>query len=215
MVTTKAESEDFSMYETTTNEELVRIIRETDSEDALAVLLRNIAPITMHEAEKYRGRMATYQTEDFLQEGTIVAWQIIERGTFRTGNFCAYFGSAVKKRFANIYRDYTLRNLICIEQRVDCYGNLTSILAVSDYAKAYREKHRRHCRESYARKKEKEAEARRAAGIPDPELKPVLSEEEKLEQRRTRALAYYHEHKDDLNARRKAKRDALKLMAAV
>lgn len=117
--------------------------------------------------------------------------------------------------FANIYRDYTLRNLICIEQRVDCYGNLTSILAVSDYAKAYREKHRRHCRESYARKKEKEAEARRAAGIPDPELKPVLSEEEKLEQRRTRALAYYHEHKDDLNARRKAKRDALKLMAAV
>ena len=203
------------MYETTTNEELVRIIRETDSEDALAVLLRNIAPITMHEAEKYRGRMATYQTEDFLQEGSIVAWQIIERGTFRTGNFCAYVGSAVKKRFANIYRDYTLRNLICIEQRVDCYGNLTSILAVSDYAKAYREKHRRHCRESYARKKEKEAEARRAAGIPDPELKPVLSEEEKLEQRRTRALAYYHEHKDDLNARRKAKRDALKLMAAV
>lgn len=95
------------------------------------------------------------------------------------------------------------------------YGNLTSILAVSDYAKAYREKHRRHCRESYARKKEKEAEARRAAGIPDPELKPVLSEEEKQEQRRTRALAYYHEHKDELNARRKAKRDALKLMAAV
>ena len=41
---------------------------------------------------------------------------------------------------------------------MDCYGNLTSILAVSDYAKAYREKHRRHCRESYARKKEKEAE---------------------------------------------------------
>lgn len=203
------------MYETITNEELVRIIRETGSEDALAVLLRNIAPITLHEAEMYRGRMVTYQTEDFLQEGSIVAWQIIERGTFRTGYFSAYFGSAVKKRFANIYRDYTLRNLICIGQRVDCYGSLTSILAVSDYAKAYREKHRRHCRESYARKKEKEAEARRAAGIPDPELKPVLSEEEKLEQRRTRALAYYHEHKDDLNARRKAKRDALKLMAAV
>lgn len=203
------------MYTTTTNEELVRIIRETGSEDALAQLFRNIAPITLHEAEMYRGRMVTYQTEDFLQEGSIVAWQIIERGTFRMGSFSAYYGSAIKKRLANIYRDYTLKNLVCIGQREDFYGNLTSILAVSDYARAYREKHRRHCRESYARKKEKEAEARRASGIPDPEPKPVLTAEEKYERQKAKALAYYHEHKAELNARRKAKRDALKLAAAV
>ena len=203
------------MYETTANEELVRIIRETGSEDALAVLLRNIAPITLHEAEMYRGKMITYQTEDFLQEGSIVAWQIIVRGTFRTGNFSAYYGSAIKKRFANIYRVYTLKNLICIGQREDVYGNLTSILVVSDYARAYREKHRRHCRESCARKKEREAEARRAAGIPEPEPKPVLTPEERLEQHRARCLAYYHAHKEELNAKRKAKREALKRVAAV
>lgn len=95
------------------------------------------------------------------------------------------------------------------------YGNLTSILAVSDYAKAYREKHRRHCRESYVRKKEKEAEARRAAGIPEPEPKPVLTAEEKYERQKAKALAYYHEHKDELNDRRRAKREALKIETAV
>lgn len=31
---------------------------------------------------------------------------------------------------------------------------------LKQYAEAYREKHRRHCRESYARKKAREAEAR-------------------------------------------------------
>lgn len=155
--------------------------------------------------------LPSYQTEDFLQEGSIVAWQIIVRGTFRTGNFSAYYGSAIKKRFANIYRDYTLKKLICIGQREDVYGNLTSILVVSDYARAYREKHRRHCRESCARKKEREAEARRAAGIPE----PVLTPEERLEQHRARCLAYYHAHKEELNAKRKAKREALKRVAAV
>ncbi len=203
------------MYETTANEELVRVIRETGSEDALEQLFRNIAPITLHEAEMYRGRMVTYQTEDFLQEGCIVAWQIIDRGTFRTGSFSAYYSSSIKKRLANIYRDYTLKNLICIGQREDFYGNLTSILVVSDYARVYREKHRRHCRESYARKKEKEAEIRRAAGIPEQETKPILTVEEKYERQKAKALAYYHAHKDELNAKRKAKRQALKLAAAV
>ena len=152
-------------YETRTNEELVSIIRETGDEAAYEQLFRNIRPITLHEAEMYRGKMATYGTEDFLQEGDVIAWQIIARGTFRTGCFSAYFASAVRKRLANIYRDYTLKNLICLGQREECYGSLTSILAVSDYAEAYREKHRRQCRESYARKREREAEARRAAGI--------------------------------------------------
>lgn len=67
-------------YTNLTNEELVNIITETADNDAYDQLFRNIAPITLHEAEMYRGKMVTYDTEDFLQEGRIVAWQIIARG---------------------------------------------------------------------------------------------------------------------------------------
>lgn len=72
-------------YSTYTNEELVSIIAAGD-EAAYEQLFRNLAPITLHEAEMYRGKMDTYSTEDFLQEGNIVAWEIISRGISRTAN---------------------------------------------------------------------------------------------------------------------------------
>jgi len=40
---------------THTNEDLVRIISETGDERAYEQLFRNLAPITLHEAEMYRG----------------------------------------------------------------------------------------------------------------------------------------------------------------
>lgn len=73
------------IYSTCTNEELVEIIRNENNagrevEAAYEQLFRNLRPITLHEAEMYRGKMDTYSTEDFLQEGNIVAWEIISRG---------------------------------------------------------------------------------------------------------------------------------------
>lgn len=89
-------------YSTYTNEELVSIIAAGD-DAAYEQLFRNLAPITLHEAEMYRGKMDTYSTEDFLQEGNIVAWEIISRGNFKGGKFSTYFGGAIRKRLMLIW----------------------------------------------------------------------------------------------------------------
>ena len=123
-------------YSTYSNEELVSIIQSGD-EAAYDQLFRNLAPITLHEAEMYRGKMDTYGTEDFLQEGNIVAWEIISRGNLKGGKFSTYFGAAIRNRLIRIWRDYNLKNLVCIGESEDCRGNITRILVESDYAKEY------------------------------------------------------------------------------
>ena len=194
-------------YSEYTNEELVALI--TSGEEAVyEQLFANMKPLTLREAAMYRGKMPTYDTEDFIQEGQIVIWKIISRGNFKGGKFTTYYATAIKYRLANIYRDYCLKNPIVLRETADNRGEgyNKAILAEAAYAEAYREKHRRHCRESYARKKAREAEARRTAGIPEPQPKPKQTREE----RNARALAYYHEHKAEINARKKAKREAAK-----
>ena len=126
-------------YSDYTNEELVEMITNGE-EAAYEQLFRNLAPITLHEAEMYRGKMETYGTEDFLQEGNIVAWEIISRGNFKGGKFSSYFAAAIRNRLIRIWRDYNLKNLICIGENEDCRGNITRILVESDYAKEYSEK---------------------------------------------------------------------------
>jgi hypothetical protein len=170
-------------YENHTNEELVSIIAATGDEEAYEQLFRNIDPITLHEAQMYLGKMDTYDREDFLQEGRILAWTIISKGSFKKGLFRVYFGSAIRKRLVNIYRTYTLKNLVCIDEQVDCRGNVTKTMVESDYARAYREKHREQCRAWYAKKK---------ASHPPKEAKPKMT----IEEKRAKAAAYQRAYKE-------------------
>ena len=170
-------------YENHTNEELVSIIAATGDEEAYKRLFRNIDPITLHEAQMYLGKMDTYDREDFLQEGRILAWTIISKGSFKKGLFRVYFGSAIRKRLVNIYRTYTLKNLVCIDEQVDCRGNVTKTMVESDYARAYREKHREQCRAWYAKKK---------ASQPPKEAKPKMT----IEEKRAKAAAYQRAYKE-------------------
>jgi hypothetical protein len=170
-------------YENHTNEELVSIIAATGDEEAYEQLFRNIDPITLHEAQMYLGKMDTYDREDFLQEGRILAWTIISKGSFKKGLFRVYFGSAIRKRLVNIYRTYTLKNLVCIDEQVDCRGNVTKTMVESDYARAYREKHREQCRAWYAKKK---------ASQPPKEAKPKMT----IEEKRAKAAAYQRAYKE-------------------
>jgi hypothetical protein len=170
-------------YENHTNEELVSIIAATGDEEAYEQLFRNIDPITLHEAQMYLGKMDTYDREDFLQEGRILAWTIISKGSFKKGLFRVYFGSAIRKRLVNIYRSYTLKNLVCIDEQVDCRGNVTKTMVESDYARAYREKHREQCRAWYAKKK---------ASQPPKEAKPKMT----IEEKRAKAAAYQRAYKE-------------------
>lgn len=184
-------------YSECTNEELVTIITETGDEAAYEQLFRNLAPISLHEAEMYRGKMDTYSTEDFLQEGNIVAWKIISRGNFKGGKFSTYFGVAVRRQLIRIWRDYSLKNLICISENEDCRGNVTRILVESNYAKEYRRKKAEQQKRWYEKKK---------ASKPPKEKKPPMTKEEKIARQVAYQKEYYATHPDKLAERREKNR---------
>jgi hypothetical protein len=185
-------------YSTCTNEELVSIIQSGDKA-AYDQLFRNLRPITLHEAEMYRGKMDTYSTEDFLQEGNIVAWEIISRGNFKGGKFSTYFGGAIRKRLIRIWRDYNLKNLVCIGESKDCRGNITRILVESDYAKEYRIKKAEQQKRWYEKKK---------ASQPPKVKKPPMTKEERSRKVMACQKKYYAEHPEKLAERREKNRIA-------
>ena len=188
-------------YTTKTNEELITLITAGD-EAAYEQLFRNIRPITLHEAAMYQHKMETYDTEDFIQEGNIVAWEIISRGNYSPdhGRFAVYFGAAIRKRLIRIWRDYTLKNMICIGEHEDYSGNVSRILVESDYAKEYRIKKAAQQKRWYEKKK---------AAQPPKEPKPKKAPETKEERsRRVMAYqkAYYAANPDKLAERREKNR---------
>ena len=185
-----------------TNEELVKTIQETGSEEAYEELFHNIRPIIIHEAEMYKGKIPHYGLEDYIQEGNLLAWKIIFSGNFKGGSFAVYFGKAIRNYLCRIFRDYSMKNLICIGQKEDDHGNVTSILVEAEYAIAYREKQRERNKRYYERKKAEEAEALRAAGIPEPVKKPPMAKEEKITRQMAWQKEYYKANPDKLEERR-------------
>lgn len=117
----------------------------------LQELTQRMRPIIMTEALKYRSQLPS-DTDDYMQEGRILLWQIALQKAYRRGCFTRYFTTAIRFRFSNLFRDYVLKNLVRIGEYQDFYGNTYQILVVSDYAKNY-QKHREHCRRSYAKKR--------------------------------------------------------------
>ena len=131
---------------------LIAELMEHPSESmALEELAQRMRPIIMTEALKYRSTLP-YDSDDYMQEGRILLWKIALQKTYWRGCFKRYFTNAIRFRFNNLFRDYVLKNLVRIGEYQDFYGNTYQILVVSDYAKNYREKHREHCRRSYAKK---------------------------------------------------------------
>ena len=204
------------------NEELVKTIQETGSEDAYEELFRNLRPIIIHEAEMYKGKIPHYGLEDYIQEGNLLAWKIIFSGNFKGGSFAVYFGKAIRNYLCRLFRDFSMKNLICIGQKEDDHGNVTSILVEAEYAKQYREKQRQQNRKYYARKKAEEAEAHRASGIPEAQPKPKMTKEERGRQVVAWQKEYYRTHPDKLEERRakmrayeKARRERIKFEKAM
>ena len=132
---------------------LIAELMEHPSESmALEELTQRMRPIIMTEALKYRSTLP-YDSDDYIQEGRILLWKIAIQKNYRRGSFKKYFATAIRFHLSNLYRDYVLKNYICIGGYTDLYGNAYQILIESDYAKNYREKHREHCRRSYAKKR--------------------------------------------------------------
>jgi hypothetical protein len=190
-------------YANLTNEELVTII-QSGEEAAYDQLFRNLRPVMLHEIEMYRNKMDTYGVDDLIQECRIVAWEIISRRSFKGGTFSSYYGAAIRNHLIRIFRDYNLKNLVCIGESEDCRGNITRILVESDYAKEYREKQRQRNKAWYEKKK---------AAEPPKEPKPKKAPETR-EERSRRVMAYQREyyklHPDKLAERREKNRIAEK-----
>ena len=200
-----------------TNEELVKTIQETGSEDAYEELFRNLRPIIIHEAEMYKGKIPHYGLEDYIQEGNLLAWKIIFSGNFKGGSFVVYFGKAIRNLLCRLFRDFSMKNLICIGQKEDDHGNVTSILVEAEFAQKYREKQRERSKRYDEKKKAEAVEARRAAGIPDPVKKPPMTKEERSRRVMEHQREYYRTHPDKLEERRakmrayeKARRERIK-----
>lgn len=197
-----------------TNEDLIAtLIADNNNSLIFEELIRRMKPIIFGEALAYRSQLP-YDTDDYLQEGRIVLWKIAAKGTFKPGNFRNFFISAMKFHLRHLYRDYVLHNMIEIGGYEDCRGQTYQILIEAPFAARFREKHRIHCRESYHKRKEREAAERERLGIPAQKPRTTLSPEERRERNRARSLAYYYAHADEMNARAKAKRAAAKVAKA-
>lgn len=204
--------ENYSIYwaDGKTNEDLIAaLIADNNNSLVFEELIRRLRPVILGEAQAYRSQLP-YDTDDYLQEGRIVLWKIAAKGTFKPGNFRNFFISVIRFHLRHLYRDYVLHNMIQIGGYEDCRGQAYQILIEAPFAARFRERHRIHCRESYHRRKAREAEERTQLGIPAPAPKSKLSEEERRERNRARSLAYYYAHADEMNARAKAKRAAAK-----
>ena len=196
------------MYSRFTDEALIQMLMEDpNNSDVLETLTQRLRPVILGEALKYHAQLP-YDTDDYLQEGRILLWKIALKRNYRSVNFHNYFVSAIRFRYNNLYRDFVLKNFIRIGGYEDCRGNTYEVLVEAEYAKQYREKHRGDCKKSNERKKAKEAAERAKLGLPEPQKRPKLSEEELIARRRARSLAYYHAHAEEMNQRAKDKRKA-------
>ena len=184
-------------YREYSDEALIQILMENPTDSlALEELTRRFRPTILGEALKYRKKLP-YDTDDYLQEGRIVLWQIAVRRNYQTGCFRNYFISAIRFRYCKLYRDFVLHNYICIGGYEDVRGNTYQILVEAAEAERYREKQREYSRKTLAKKR---------AAQPPKEKKQLLTPEEKLARRRARSLAYYYAHADEMNQRAKDKR---------
>ena len=198
-------------YREMTDEALINMLMEDPNNgEVLETLTQRFRPTILGEALKYRSQLP-FDFDDYLQEGRILLWKIATKRNYKKGSFRSYFISAIRFRYCNLYRDYVLKNFICIGGYEDIRGNTFEILVEADYAKQYREKHREECRKSYERKKAREKAEREQLGMPEATKPPKLTEEELIARRRARSRAYYHAHADEMNQKAKEKRKAAKL----
>lgn len=203
--------------ETMTNEELASLIQNgsEDTEAAYSQLFINLRPVILGEAQMYKGKLATFDTDDFLQEGYITIWKTMK--TFKGGNYKNYFISAMRFHLCRLYENYITKNPICIAETEDFrgYGYNIQTLVEDNKAEVYREKKRARQKRYYEKKKaEKEAAAkaeREAKGLPEPEPKEPMTREERIAKQVAYQKAYYAAHPDKLEERRAKARERERL----
>lgn len=172
------------------NEDLLeQIYLQQRWEQAFQQLIDNLCPMMVKIGNQHLSKIPLYDTDDYIQEGSLVLWQLIQGRKYNgKGKFSTLFYTVFDRRCINLYRNYVLKNFIEISESEDlyCYGYHIATLVEDEFARTYREKHREQCRRWCEKNRKKSAT----------EPKPKLSPEERKERARQRSREYYATHKE-------------------
>ena len=182
----------------------------TGNERALWTLCKSYEPLFKSEARLYQYKMAdAYDVEDFISIGYITVWDIIRKGNFdpETGAFGAYLKQAIQWKFRNTFRDFAMKNMVCIGVDEDFYGTTTRAYVVHEFVEKEKEAQRKWTRRWYIKRAERIDAERAEQGLP-PIYRPSLATEEEkaahaaqVKANRTAAVKRYQtEHADKVKA---------------
>lgn len=178
----------------------VMIAEENCVDEALQQLFTNLKPLTRKTASGYLRYLRIYDIDDFFQEAYIIIWKMAikyNEGCYDT-KFITLYMIALKRRYNSMYRDYMLRNMICLHKGEDCYsyGYTVCTMMESEYAKEYRRKHREQGRKYNNHKQQSKMDT--------VSQKEKMTEEEKKEKKRRYAREYYKKNREKyVEAKRK------------
>lgn len=141
-----------------------------------------------------------YDTDDYIQEGNIVLWTILEKGSYgkKEGKLSSLFYTAFRNRCIRMYWSYVGKNLIPVSETDELYHYGYQITALVE--DSHLEEHRRKVREQNDRWYEKKYGKK-------PGKRELLSLEEKNAREAAKKkwkLAYNLEHRDELREKKKA-----------
>lgn len=180
--------------ETKTNEELVGMIyADKDVEIAFMQLVDNLRPIMIKIGRKHLSKLYIYETDDYIQEGSLVLWSLLKKRVYDgRAKVVSLFYTAFTYKCTNLYRDYVLKNIIPISPTEDfyCYGYSVSKIAVVQYTSEYRIKQSNRNKALYKKKKQNSSKTSSAP----------LTLEEKRERSRQRSREYYQKNKEKCRA---------------
>lgn len=157
---------------------------------ALEQLIKNLTPMMVSIGRKHLSKVPLYETEDYIQEGCIALWSLIQKGSYNGGcKISSLFYTVFERRCTNLFRDYVLKNYIKVHESEDLYhyGYDICTLVIDEYAIQYREKHKEQCRRYYEKHHSPQ---------PLQKISQKLTEEERKERNRQRSREYYLAHKE-------------------
>ena len=176
--------------ENKSNEELIVLIYAgNQSEDAFAMLIKNLTPMMVKIGRKHLGKLHFYEDDDYIQEGSMLLWTLIQSHRYDgKRKFSNLFYTAFDHKCTNLYRDYVLKNMVQVSESEDyySYGYRVGTFIEDEYARQYREKQREYNKRWYEK-------TRSAPTKPQP---PKLTEEDRKERSRQRSREYYLKNRD-------------------
>lgn len=171
------------------NEELIALIdSDNSSSAALAQLIKNLSPMMVKIGRQHLASLHFYETEDYIQEGSIVLWKLLQSHKYDgKRKFSNLFYTAFDRKCTSLYRNYVLQNLVQISESVDYYhyGYHIGSFVEHEYARAYIEKQK----ERNKRWRENKL------GITSNKSRK-LTEAERRERNRQRSREYYFKNQE-------------------